>query len=83
MSEFDDVTKTGKFDPETCVTAGELRALGCQIDETIPDCGWIEWGAWHVDEIGETTIREDGTLDVRFTFRPNKPFRWWQVTIPS
>lgn len=29
------------YDPASCVTAGELRAMGCAVPEKVPDCAWV------------------------------------------
>lgn len=30
-----------EYDPGTCVTAEELRAMGLDLPETVPDCAWL------------------------------------------
>ena len=30
-----------KYDPELCITAGELRERGVPVPDDIPECGWI------------------------------------------
>jgi hypothetical protein len=34
-----------KYNEETCIHAGELRAMGFEIDERIPDCAWVHRSA--------------------------------------
>ena len=39
--DCEDFKPAPKYDPATCITAGELRSMGMKIPDTVPDCGWI------------------------------------------
>lgn len=70
-----------EYDPETCLTAGELRATGAHVPENIPDCAWVPRcsvvvrrpPSVDIDPIDPTIIRVDTTME--FT----APFRWIKV----
>ena len=71
-----------EYDEETCLTAGELRSIGCDIEEKIPDCAWVpRWsmrmGNVAVGELekGNSRALPDCTFEISFT----EPFRWEQV----
>lgn len=72
---------TCEYDPETCATAGELRAAGYPIPESVPDCGWIPRHAIRVEAAGGGSIAPDGrmTISLRATF--TMPFQWIAVAI--
>lgn len=63
-----------EYDPRTCITAGELRAAGIEVDEKIPDVGWIPRVAL---ELGTTKVDMDGdTIVCSATMNVTEPFRW-------
>jgi hypothetical protein len=66
------------YDEATCVTAGELRAMGVPVPEKIPDCGWVpthavRWGPPNASMEGDTVFVE---LGVSFL----EDFRWVELT---
>lgn len=71
-----------EFDPETCITAGELRAKGLHVEDSVPDCGWVPTQSIQFDAIPQKNEltdeqrawREFPTLDITITFM--EPFRW-------
>lgn len=68
-----------EYDEATCVTAGELRARGIDVPETIPDVGWIPRSALLV-EPGE--LRLDGNvLHCEMTITFAVPFKWFECNV--
>jgi len=65
-----------EYDPALCIEAGELRAMGIQLSDNIPDCAWVErWSIkWEVQR-----VEEEGMICCVATF--NRPFRWLSLTI--
>jgi hypothetical protein len=56
------------------VYAADLRAIGCNIPEKIPDCAWVPRSSI---EFGEPDVQIDGKcFDVTLTFAVSEPFRW-------
>ena len=71
-----------KYDPVTCISAGELRAIGLPMPESIPDCGWIPRTAMEIKALesklnGETELRIN--TEIKFT----EPFRWITVSLTA
>jgi hypothetical protein len=68
--------------PELCITAGELRAMGCCIPQNIPDCAWISraslkynvGNAYNADD--EPTVYH---IPIEIDFL--EPFKWIDVNI--
>ena len=68
-----------EYNPETCITAKELRAKGIPVPESIPDCGWIpRWAAIPTDVKTSFDV-DDQRLDATFTFRFAVPFKWIDI----
>lgn len=70
-----------EYDEATCITAGELRAMGVPVAEGIPDVGWVPRSAILVD-LGRSKLEPDGvtlTMELGVTFRV--PFRWISVDV--
>lgn len=66
-----------EYDEETCMTAGELRAVGAKLPDTIPDCGWIPR---HALRLGDCSATSDGKrVNVGVSFSVSAPFRWVEV----
>jgi hypothetical protein len=55
-----------KYDPETCITAKELRDAGIPIPDAIPDEGWIPSGTMRMVATQVKQDIKDPTL-LRFT----------------
>jgi hypothetical protein len=70
------------YDPDTCVTAGELRALGAiGLPPEIPDCAWVPRADLMLSP-GRGTLDEDGVtlhVPIEVTFRT--PLRWVDVKV--
>jgi hypothetical protein len=72
-----------EFDETTCITAGQLRALGWPLPETIPDVGWIPLASI------KTTFRVDrttnpmatGMLRGEIVHEFTEPFRWVDASV--
>lgn len=72
-----------EYDPATCITAGELRAMGMPIPGHIPDCGWIPRWSMRITattpehspkDIAANILRVD--LGTSFLV----PFRWVELS---
>lgn len=63
-----------EYDPETCVTAGELRARGITLPDSIPDVGWAPRSSVHISPC--VTRIEGDTLHVEWTVTFEEVFRW-------
>lgn len=63
------------YDEETCVTAGELRAMGFPVPEFIPDVGWIPRAALR-GKPGKIVAGADGSLEVETRMEFTMPFRF-------
>ena len=66
------------YDPETCITAAELRANGFPIPDTIPDCGWVRRSSIEIIEHDVQEADDDAFhIDLKFQFM--EPFRWISI----
>jgi len=64
------------YDAATCITAGELREMGCEIPAKVPDCAWVPR---HAMIMGDVSARLDplrDTLDCTVLLSFAQPFRW-------
>ncbi len=69
-------TELQEYDPVLCIQAGELRAMGIQLSERIPDCAWIEkWSI--VQGVTEQVDGDKVCYGITFT----RPFRWLSVEV--
>ncbi len=68
------------YNPDTCITAGELRAFGYPIPETIPDCGWVRRSSWDVTT-GAVSMDDDGTINMDMNMGFCEAFQWIEVTL--
>ena len=72
-----------EYSPLTCITAGELRDMGCDIMVNIPDCAWVprrcvrfgEVNVTHADEAARTL----DIIDIIGTIEIQTHFRWIEV----
>jgi hypothetical protein len=59
--------------------AGELRAMGIPIDDSVPDCAHVAREAC-IFSIGDTNIEGDKiVMDYTITF--TEPFKWVSVNV--
>ena len=70
------------YDPETCVTAKELRGKGFPIPAHIPDYAWVPNDSWTL--VGEVEVKQNEDDPRLFTFSYGElvftqPFRWYSV----
>jgi hypothetical protein len=74
-----------EYDPATCITAGELRAVGIPVPESVPDCGWIPRGSMAPGPEEPTTSYDPATgiitamIPTCFT----QPFRWFELDLAT
>lgn len=68
------------------ITAGDLRRMGAEIPEDIPDCAWIPAYALQVivHDVSLSEV-ELGKVTATFDLKINAPWQWFQVdvTIPK
>jgi len=67
-----------KYSKDTCVTAGELRDVGLNIDENIPDDAWVPRDSVELSEpvvsiVGATSLDGMAYIPVHVSF--SKPFK--------
>lgn len=71
-----------EYDPNTRLTAGQLRKMGVKVPDGIPDCGWIPSTSIH---FGEPKVEVQGdpsnpdkdfSLSIGFRISFREPFRW-------
>jgi len=63
------------YDPKTCVTAEELRAMGVVFDADVPDCAWVPRASL-VPDPGSCVLKADEPwLKARIRVGPR--FKWW------
>lgn len=73
-----------EYDPKTCITADELRAMSIPVPDRVPGCGWVprhamEWRA-EVPEHSKEDIAQ-GILNVSMEVTFTEPFRWITATM--
>jgi hypothetical protein len=64
---------------EMPIYAGQLRQMGCEIDERIPDCAWVRRRA--IVFAPATAEMEGKLVRVRMSATVNEPFHWVEATI--
>ena len=71
-----------QFDPDICIHAGELRAMGASIPDTIPDIGWVPRSAiqWSGED-PNFTMNDDGVFTGNLRCVVTQPFRWIEVDV--
>lgn len=69
------------YDADTCITAGELRAMGCTLPDTIPDCGWVPRSAMIVSTAVDKSRCDEQILAVDAKITLTEPFRWIEVPV--
>lgn len=79
MPSTPELHREPEYDPKTCITAGELRAMGCSIPSTIPDCGWVHRSAVHFGESTSKLEGDDLIIDLSVSF--DESFRWVEVKV--
>jgi hypothetical protein len=72
-----------EYDPDTCHTAGELREMGFQIPDSIPDCGWIPKYALKMNRFDSdnTVEKDDGKFIFNIQCEITVPFKWVETEI--
>lgn len=71
-----------EYDPETCITAGERRAQGFHVPDSIPDAGWIPRLSMRLESMAPVVNQPDKTerrLDVSMMVSFSEPFRWIEI----
>lgn len=77
---------TPDYDPDTCITAAELRAMGIEVHESVPDVGWVPRAAMRMSaEPAEHTPEDIAAgllrMDMAITF--TEPFRWIELNVQA
>lgn len=79
-----DNMEDSNYDPETCVTAGELRRRGIQISPTIPDCAWTPHKSVKLSVCqGLQKSGSDSPININVVTEFTEPFRWLEVMFTS
>jgi len=76
------MTTEPTYDPVTCITACELRAIGVPIPAHVPDCGWIKRTAISMKPVAvKATPGEiaQGMMTVNLETVITQPFRWIEL----
>lgn len=70
-----------EYDPATCITAGELRAVGVPVPDNIPDCGWVPRWAWtfKAEPAEHQAAQSPDVISMEVSHRFSEPFRWVDV----
>lgn len=68
-----------EYDPETCFTAAELRGLGVELSNDIPDAAWIPRLFVQMEDEGWQFDGDKLTLKQSVSF--SAPFRHFQVEV--
>ncbi len=72
---------TDTYDPRTCLTAGEVRAIGVELPESVPDCAWVPRWAMRT-ELGKVTDGDTpGSVDMMIGISFSVPFTWIELKI--
>ncbi len=68
---------------DALITAGELRAIGFQVPDSIPDCGNFVRSSMKMHMAGCVAAGDILNLNIEMTF--TEPFRWvaFSVTLPA
>jgi hypothetical protein len=67
-----------EYDPELCITAGELREIGTEIPDDIPDHAWVPRVSLS-HKPGKPTVGSDGSIGFTVAIQVNESFRWVPV----
>lgn len=71
-----------KYNEETCIHAGELRAMGFEIEERIPDCAWVHRSALSNFEVSGDVIENADSKrlpSMSISLEITEPFHWVEV----
>lgn len=67
-----------EYDAVTCITAGELRSMGCDVPTNIPDCGWVSRDSLRFAVEVPSVERDAVLIRAKITF--TEPFTWIEVS---
>lgn len=70
-----EVVHTLEYDEATCVTAGELRAMGIAIPESTPDVAWVRRCDLRFTP-GTSSLDSEGIFKMVFNVEIVGPFQW-------
>lgn len=68
-----------EYNPLMHIRAGELRAMGFEVPEHIPDIAWANRTATHL-ECSTTVELGSDTINVELGYLPGGPFRWIEAS---
>lgn len=74
-----------EYDPVIRITAGELRALGLNLPENIPDCGHVSRTAIRHVASTEDPIKlmADGAVQFGIDVFIDEPFCWVELNVTA
>lgn len=67
-----------EYNSKTCITAGELRAIGVAIPAEVPDCGWVP--RYSMTYGGPQVTIDNRRIHCTAAIRFSVPFQWIEVT---
>ncbi|WP_441280602.1 hypothetical protein [Tardiphaga sp. 862_B3_N1_1] len=74
------------YDPDTCITAAELRAMGLEVHPNVPDVGWVPRAAMRMSAEAAEHTPEDiaaGLLKMDMSVTFTAPFRWIELNVQA
>lgn len=78
----DCVERRTEYNEQICITAGELREMGVDVPDRIPDCVWIPRWSMRMDAEGQEPTAaecEQGILKAKVIITFTQPFQWVSV----
>ena len=69
-----------EYSTKSCITAGELREQGIEIEEHIPDCAWMSREGVRYGEL-EVSQDDDHTFHYTQVVYFDKPLRWLTLRV--
>ena len=78
-----------EFDPETCITAGELRSMGISVPSSVPDCGWVRRSSILRAYVEPRTVSyvepripaDENVLSITYQLSFTEEFKWVTVNL--
>lgn len=72
---------TDEYDHKTCITAGEVRAMGGDVPAAVPDCAWVRRTSLKFGDSHVSGDREARELTVSMAITIDEPWRWIEWTV--
>ncbi len=80
---FDCLPTPAEYDPDRCVTAGELRAIGLAVPDMIPDPAWIPRDSIEISPGSRPYPHERVGIALQYSMavRFTKHFKWIKIDV--